>query len=322
MRTFTLAALSFLLSGGPAAAAINGGAGSSGGAFLKLAQGATRAMGLGRAYVALAEGADALTWNPAGLALAQQREAVYSYLRYVQDVDSPLYAAYAHPLGRTVWGANIAYLTVSGFDVRDSAGRPNQDTGAQVRDGFGTLAVARSFWFEKIFLGGGLRLIHEDIAGNLNDSVVGDVGAIWKPNQSLSLGFSFQNLGASVQDAARVARQGAALRIGEFVTASLEVTEASDNSPRVGLGGEFTLPEEYLEFGSVVLRLGYYTSDNLGQSFNGTLKNFHLDRTNGFAFGLGITTSRAFGYTLGVDYAVVPSGALGTIDQISLKVRF
>jgi hypothetical protein len=33
-------------------------------------------------------------------------------------------------------------------------------------------------------------------------------------------------------------------------------------------------------------------------------------------------TSQAFGYGLGLDYAMVPFGALGTVDQISLKVKF
>ena len=137
---------------GPAAA-IDSTSGTGGAPFMKMGFGSARATSLGRAYSAIAEGTESLSWNPAGLALTQQREASYSYLRYVQGVDAPLYLAYAHPLGRTVFGANLAYMSLEGFDVRDSNGVPLDDTGVQVRNGFGAFSMARSFWYETLFLG-------------------------------------------------------------------------------------------------------------------------------------------------------------------------
>ncbi|MDE2236714.1 MAG: hypothetical protein KGK30_02380, partial [Elusimicrobia bacterium] len=86
-----------LLFSSVSARAINDNAGTAGGAFLKIGQGSARAMALGQSYVALAEGSDALTWNPAGLGVTQQKEFAYSYLRYVQNLDTPLYMAYAQP---------------------------------------------------------------------------------------------------------------------------------------------------------------------------------------------------------------------------------
>ena len=161
-------------------------------------------MALGRAYVAIAEGSDALTWNPAGLAVTQQKEFVYSYLRYIQEVDSPLYMAYAHPMGRTVWGANIAYLSVDGFDVRDTNGIPQDDKTTQLRDGFVSVGLARSFWYEKFFVGGALRVVHEGIEGaqvtSVHDTLVADVGFLLKPNNVLSLCLAIQNFGSSVEN--------------------------------------------------------------------------------------------------------------------------
>ncbi|MBI3552364.1 MAG: hypothetical protein HY077_07585 [Elusimicrobia bacterium] len=304
------------------AAAIDPSAGTGGGAFLKLGQGSARAMALGHSYVALAEGSDALTWNPAGLASTQQKEAVYSYLRYVQDLDTPLYLAYAHPMGRTVWGANMAYVSATGFDTRDSNGIPIPDTNVSVHDGFGTIGVARSFWYEKLFLGGAMRLVHEDNGGNLHDTMVGDVGVTIKPNSSLSLAFAVQNFGTHVTNVASIVRGGAAYKAGDFVNLALELSEAADTGARVGIGAEFQVPEEYLEFGQVTFRVGYYNSDNLGQSFSGQLQGLRLDRASGLSFGFGLFTSQAFGYGLGVDYAFVPFGSLGTVDQISLKLKF
>jgi len=310
-----------------AARAVDSSAGTSGASFLKMGQGSARAMALGRAYVALAEGSDALTWNPAGLAATQQREISFSYLRYVQGVKTdvslfPGYLGYAHPIGRTAWGANFAYMNDEGFDVRDANGVPQQNSNVGVRAGFMTVGLARSFWYEKLFLGGSLRTIHEDIAGSMHDTMVGDLGLILKPTGALSIGCALQNFGASSQEVARVTRGGAALRVNDFATVSVEMNKASDSGARFGLGGEFQLPEDYLDFGQITFRLGYQNADNYGQSFSSQLKSFNLDRTGGLSFGLGVYTSQAFGYGLSLDYAFVPMGALGTVDQISLKMKF
>lgn len=317
-----LALLAVLLALSAPAAAADSAAGTGGANFLKLGQGSARAMAMGRSYVALAEGSDALTWNPAGLAVTQQRELAYSYLRYVQEIDSPVYLGYAHPMGRTTWGANFAYLSVDGFDVRDAQGVPQQSDTVSVRNGFGGVGLARSFWYEKLFLGGAMKVVHEDIAGSAKTSIVGDLGAILKPNNVLSLGFALQNFGTNSANVARITRGGAALRLGDFVTTSVELNKASDSGARIGIGGEFQLPEEYLDIGQLTLRMGYQNSDSLGQNFDDTAKALRLDRASGVSFGFGMYTSQAFGYGVSLDYAFVPYGALGTVDQISLKLKF
>ncbi|MFA6316779.1 MAG: hypothetical protein WC943_05115 [Elusimicrobiota bacterium] len=330
MTTTTKAAvllvLLLTLAAPPARCLNNEYAGTSGASFMKIGQGSARAMAIGRAYVALAEGSDALVWNPAGLALTQQKEASYSYLAYVENIGSPLYFAYAHPVGRAVWGANVGYMSIEGpdasIDARDANGIPLSNQELVIRNAFGTLAVGRSFWYEKLFLGGGLRFIHEDIAGFTRDVVVGDVGVIIKPNNVLSLGGSVQNFGTSKSNVATVGRVGAGFRVGDFVTLAFEVNKASDDTARIGVGGEFQLPEEYLEVGQVAARVGYYNADHTGFSYNPTLQNLDMDRGTGLTFGLGVFTSRIFGYGLGLDWAFVPAGALGSITQISAKVKF
>ena len=199
--------------------ALSSAAGTGGAQFLKLGQGSARILALGQSCVALVDGVESLTWNPAGLALAQQKEVLYSYLSYVQGVDSPLYAGYAHPVGRTVWGADVAYLQVGGFDVRDANGVPLTGTTVNVYDGFASIAVARSFWYEKLFMGGALRVVHEDLAGSVNDSVVGDFGLLAKPNGVFSLGMAVQNFGAGTQNVPATVRGGGALHLGIGVQA-------------------------------------------------------------------------------------------------------
>lgn len=323
MRKISLAVLAVLaLLAASSARAAESNAGISGANFLKIGQGSARAMSMGGAYVALAEGSDAMTWNPAGLAVTQQRELGFSYLRYVQDVDSPLYLGYAHPMGRTSWGANLSYISVSGFDVRDANGVPQNNDEVGVRDGMMSLGIARSFWYEKLFLGSSLRVVHEDIAGAVKDTIVGDFGVILKPNPTLSLGFALQNFGSGGNNVARITRVGAGVRMGDFVTLGLELNKATDYGTRVGLGGEFQLPEEYLDVGQLSFRIGYRSGDSFGQSSDETLKSLRLERSSNLSFGFGMYTSQAFGYGLSLDYAFVPYGALGTVDQITVKMKF
>lgn len=304
------------------AGAQSAGAGTSGANFLELGQGSARAMALAGAYVGLSEGSDALTWNPAGLAASQQRELAFSYLRYVQGVDSPVYLAYAQPIGRTTWGANVGYMTDSGFDIRNAQGIQQQNASAVVRDGYATIGAARSFLYEKLYLGASLRGIHEEIVGSVHNSIAADVGSLFRATNALTFGLALQNFGPSASTVARTVRAGAALRMNDFLTTSVEIDDASDVGSHFAIGGEFQLPEEYLDIGQVSLRMGYQTVDSYGQSFNNTLKALKLDQASGFSFGFGLYTSEAFGYGLSLDYAFVPYGALGTVDQISFKLKF
>lgn len=323
MRKISLAVLCVLaLLAVSTARAADSNAGISGANFLKIGQGSARAMSMGGAYVALAEGSDAMTWNPAGLAVTQQRELGFSYLRYVQEVDSPLYLGYAHPMGRTSWGANLSYITVGGFDVRDANGVPQNSDQVAVRNGMASLGLARSFWYEKLFLGSSLRVVHEDIASSVKNTVVGDFGVILKPNPTLSLGFALQNFGSGGNNVARITRIGAGARMGDFVTLGLELNKATDYGTRIGLGAEFQLPEEYLDVGQLSFRIGYRSGDNFGQSDDETLKSLRLERSSNLSFGFGMYTSQAFGYGISLDYAFVPYGALGTVDQITVKMKF
>ncbi|MFA6577671.1 MAG: hypothetical protein WCU88_01205 [Elusimicrobiota bacterium] len=305
------------------AAAIDSSAGTGGANFMKLGLGSARAMALGRAYVSLAEGADALTWNPAGLALAQQKEFVYSYYRYVQEIDSPFYMGYAHPFGRTVAGANVAYMSVDGFDARDDQGRPMDSSDIRVQNGFATLSLARSFWYERLFLGVSAKGVHEDNAGSARSSVVGDAGLLLRPAQGWTLGASVQNIGAGTAKVASVTRVGASGRILELLTLTGEISKASDNSARLGAGAEFTLPEDLLQIGQVQLRAGFYNADDMGQVMEKDRSFMYpLIGSPRWSFGIGLYTAQAFGYGIAFDYSLVSMGALGTADMLSLKVKF
>ncbi len=298
-------------------------AGTGGASFMKIGIGSPRALAMGRAYVAIAEGSEAMNWNPAGLALTQQREFSYSYLRYIQEIDSPAYMAYAHPLGRTVFGANMGYISIDGFEVRDANGVPLNGDEARVQDGFFGISAARSFWYEKLFFGASLKAIHEDNDGTIHDTIVGDFGTLMKPNSYVTFGFATQNIGAGNERVASITRGGASVRLIELLTLSIELADASDSSARLGLGAEFMLPEDLLQVGQVYLRVGYHSTDDLGRVLQNDRSGFYpLVGSPKLSFGVGLFTAQAFGYGIAFDYALISLGSLGTADMLSLKMKF
>ena len=323
-RCFFLLFVAFccLLAAPPPSFASSSNAGGAGATFLDIGQGSARAMAMGRAFVGMADGIDALAWNPAGIATVGQDEFAYSYLSYLNGLDTPLYMAYVHPAGLTVWGANVGYIHDMGFDVRDTNGVPLTNLNSVVWDGYGTLSVAHSFDYEKLLLGGSVRIVNQDLAGYTQDSVVGDAGFEYRPRDFLSVGASMQNFGAPVNVVGSIARMGFAVHPDDIVTLSFEADKPQADTWRAGLGAEISIPEAYLQWAQMAFRLGYYSADQYGQSFNHTVQVLRMDRTSGLSVGFGFFTSRAFGYGLSLDYAFVPFGALGVANQITVEVKY
>ena len=47
-----------------------------------------------------------------------------------------------------------------------------------------------------------------------------------------------------------------------------------------------------------------------------------LEDTSKITLGFGFYSSEVMGYGLGIDYAMLPSGALGTAHQIAVRIQF
>lgn len=304
------------------ARAIDSSAGTGAGAFMKIGLGSARAMGMGGAYTALASGADGLSWNPAAIAVSQQREVSFSHLAWLQDYGGN-YAAYVHPLGQNVLGVNLGWLGADNFDARDAAGRPTPSQNVTVNDTFLTVALARTFFAERLSVGGALKRVYESNDGDNYSSIVADAGAQLRLfNNSLALGFVVQNSGGS-SDVVRTTRYGAAYTFSQYLTMAAEIESPSDNRSRSRLGLELTLPEEVLQVGRFALRAGYYDADDHGTNYDdGLLKDLKLDKTSSLTFGAGIYSGEVFGYAAGLDIAIAPYGELGRATQLSLKVAF
>lgn len=165
------------------------------GAFLRNGVGA-RALGMGGAFTAVAEGIEAVYYNPAGLGFVPRTMVGFSYKSLSLDRHFSHVAA-AFPIrNEAAMAASWLNFGVSDVPMR---GQSRQILGEVSNS---SNAIELSFGkalSEQISFGGKLRYIQEEY-DDLQSFAVGlDVGGIAKPYEFVSLGAVIQNLGSEHQ---------------------------------------------------------------------------------------------------------------------------
>ncbi|HNW43477.1 MAG TPA: hypothetical protein PKI19_03170 [Elusimicrobiales bacterium] len=296
--------------------------GTDGAVFMKIPTGSPRAQALGNSGVSLLEGGEAMGINPAGIASAQMREFSFSYLGWLQEY-SGQYVSYIHPVGQSVIGLNLAYYGITGFDARDTYGVPQYGEDVKVRNGYASLSLAKGFFLERFLVGVSAKEVLEDNYYKKYRNLVFDAGVVLRLGRKLSLGWAGQNFSGKAKQVVRVQRLGGAWVFNPFFTVALEKKTYSDKGSSMGGGVEISLPEELLQVGRVTLRAGYSPADSMGKNMTDkTLDSLGMNNTTGWAFGVGIYTSQALGYGMGLDYTMAPYGALGKSSQLALRFQF
>jgi hypothetical protein len=277
-------------------------------AFLDIGPGA-RAIGLGGAYTALADDADAVYWNPAGLARLEKRNASLSHAELNQG-NRHDFLSYAHPTSRAVLGAAFTYLSYGQLTGRDAMGRT---TGAyNASDAAG--AIGAGVKTEDIDFGGSIKFIQSHIGSAQASGVAFDAGVRREEPLSsgkLVIGASLRNMGPGLKydgqrnDLPLRASFGGAYKFAGGHALAVEL----QNGPR-GAGSEGGAGGEYQAMEGVFLRLGY-TSKSAAADGTG------FDAARGLTIGLGMKRG---GYSL--DYAAQAAGALGATHRFTLATRF
>lgn len=296
-------------------------AGTSASAFLKLGTGAPEGQALGNAFTALSHGTQALFWNPAGAATANTREFQVSHMQWFEGVgDTAL--AYIQPIGKTNLGVTLRYLRLSSLEFRNEEGGTFDYNGQVIQDYVATVSLARTF-FGFLDIGGTAKYINENNYGIKHVNPAFDVGGRLRfgRNDTLVLGLMGQNLGD--KDEVPTALRGGAAFNTKYYSITGELVKYVDDKARYGLGLVIHIPEELIEVAVFDIRIGYYNRENTGYAEDGDLADkIGLADTSKLSFGFGFYSSEVMGYGLGIDYAMMPSGALGTAHQLAVRVQF
>jgi hypothetical protein len=279
------------------------GPGTTGADILKIGVGA-RAIGMGEAYVAQADDVSSLYWNPAGLALMQERQASFMYDQMYQDLKFQN-ASIGIPLENGAIGGSLSYLSygdIQGFAPDGTA------TGNQTAySGVGTLGAA---WLGNQWsAGANIKGVQEKLADEKATAAAFDLGgnAIYpKPvlGGTLRFGAVVQNLGSDIKFEQQSDPLPMDWKLGvaavqmldKKLNVSMDYTSPKGDDAYVSGGFEYWL----VPF--IALRAGYVNSKTEG---------------NGMRAGIGL---RIKGVSF--DYAYAGQGELGMSHRYELSFRF
>jgi hypothetical protein len=287
-----------------------GDVGTTSAAFLKLGSGA-RSEAMGEAYVGLADDADGIAYNPAGMAQNLSGELSASDALWFQGLNYDNFGAMLPSGDGGVLGAAFDYLSTPQIARTLLVGDGNNPDPGQnyVEDGsfspydlLADLAYARPVGYG-LLAGAGLKLIDQSIDTDSSFGLGLDLGLLWRaPIAGLSAGLSLQNMGTPIRldteafDLPFIARGGAAYRLlnGALVL-SVEGDLPQDASPVLAVGAEYDIADRFYP------RVGWRYDDEF----------------NPWTLGFGL---RYDGW--GLDLSAVPYGALGMTYRASLDWRF
>ena len=166
------------------------------------------------------------------------------------------------------------------------------------------------------------KYINENNVGVRHVNAAFDIGAKLRLfSNKFVLGVMGQNLG-DPDEVPTALRGGVALNTKYFTVAG-EIVDFVDDKLRYGIGLAIHIPEELVQVAQFDIRVGYYNRDNTGYAEDGSFADrVGLDTTSKVSLGFGFYSSEVFGYGLGLDYAMMPFGALGTAHQLLVKLQF
>lgn len=264
-----------------------GGKGTSAENFLKLGVGA-RAIGMGEAFTAVASDANAIYWNPAGLANLNRRQINVMHNTWLVETYYD-HLSFATPFKKGVACAGLTYLG-SGDIPRCIDATPSTST----YTAYDMALIGGYGWklSDKLLVGVTGKLLQSKIDSYDSNGLAIDIGVLSKTQvDNLTVGGTIQNVGSKIKfnkegdSLPLMIKVGAAYTmLNNNLTTAMDITKARDNDVKFSLGCEYLINKSF------AVRGGY---------------NSKIDEGAGITAGIGYKH-----HVVAVDYAYVPWGDL------------
>ncbi len=292
--------------------------GTAGAQFLKIGVGA-RAVGMGEAFVAVADDATSIWWNPAGVARITTEgvsRLTLNHSTWPADISHEFfgYAFSYHGLpGAYAFSSTV--LQMDPIPVRTEYSP--EGTGENFDAGSFNLSMtwAKNL-IEPFSFGMNVKYIHMGLADENADGLSVDLGTLYYTGyKSIRIGMAIQSLGPSMTFVDQSFPLPTMFRVGTAADlvqtedhnflAAFEFDHPSDNAERASVGGEYTL-KAFQPNVTLQVRGGYrYNRDE-----------------EGLAGGFGVEFPTGTGSFMRVDYAYSDMKFLDGTHKVSAELRF
>ncbi len=307
--------------------------------FLKIQVGA-RAVGMGGAYVALADDISSIYWNPAGLARLEGQGAInFVYSNWLADTKFNFAASALKAGDFGTIGVSITALTMPDMEVRNEFEPEGTGEYFSAMDMALGISYARKLT-DRFSMGFNAKYILEKIWHMSASTFAFDIGLLFQTSADwLVLGISVSNFGSKMRYTGKDAfvyydfipdqygdsehifanlqtdqwelplifRFGLAAEIinDEYhaFTAALEMRHPNDNTESVSLGVEYGFLKRFY------LRMGYQAL-------------FEQDSEKGITAGAGFVYYLSPQMPLHLDYAYADWNRLTAVHRFSIEINF
>ncbi len=312
--------------------------GTSSSPFLGISIG-PRAAAMGGTFVAVANDASALYWNPGGISRLEKSQVLVSHTQWLVDTDFNWAGIVLNVGGGNALGLSVTQLDYGEEDVIDEL---NQE-GTGARWSASDLAVAVSYartMTDRFSIGGSFKYIEQKIWNERATAVAFDVGLVFVTQfNELRLGMSIANFGSDLKYEGKDLFKRidtdpdnggnnetivAALKTDEWplplffrvgvaydllraarskVTLAADALRPSDNTGVVNVGTEVAIHD------LLFLRGGYKSL-------------FRDDSEEGLTYGVGLKYNTGAAGIINIDFAYADFGLLDNAKMFSVGLNF
>jgi len=290
-------------------------AGVYAGNFLKIPVGA-RETALGAAFSAVADNANAVYYNPAGLGLLKSPEISLTYDKYLEGITRQ-WLAFVLPCKYGAFGAGLNYLSVSPFDSYDdndnrtgsvsaSAAAVFLSYGGTLPGGYGPI--------RSVSYGASVKHVSERLDSERGSGFALDAGLLLVSKlKNLKFSFGAENL---LSSEIKFENEKEKLPL-KFKAGASFLLEPGASFPCFLFSAEAGFPEEGDDhFGFGLENILYKTlALRIGHNSFGKV-------SDGMVFGFGLDLRRHTGKALRVDYSYGAADNFGNIQKLTLAYRF